>query len=108
VPFLVVYYAYDKNFKMTNWEETLQLEFNKWFHDNYGTYSFRSEAFYTDCEVEDIKTRQSIMYNWISSAFLSGYECAMYAKLDKTYDKIEEHLKETDELLKEVDEYLEK
>lgn len=69
--------------KNLEWNEQAQIEFNRWFHDTYGTYSFRSEAFYTDCEVSDIKTRQSILYNWIASAFLSGYECALYSKLEQ-------------------------
>jgi hypothetical protein len=34
----------------------------------------RSEWFYGDCEVKDEKIRKDLVYNWVRSAYLSGYE----------------------------------
>ncbi len=91
-----------------NFDGDVEISFNSWFHGDYGPYSFRSEAFYGDCGVEDIKTRESLMKKWVYAAFYSGYEAALYGKLEETYDEINQRIEETDELLKEVDEYLEK
>jgi hypothetical protein len=90
-------------------DDAAALGFNKWFmEDLYGRFSYRIEHFLEDIKIEDYNQRRDILIKWLNSAYNSGYECAMYAKLDKTYDKIEEHIEETNELLKEVDEYLEK
>ena len=50
-----------------------ELAFNNWFHNNYGSFSFRSEAFFADCLVGDEKTRQEILYKWLVSAYMAGY-----------------------------------
>ena len=50
--------------------------FVEWFHDLYGGYSLRSEWFYGDCDVEDVKTRQSILASWLHSAYIAGWEAA--------------------------------
>jgi hypothetical protein len=50
--------------------------FVEWFHDLYGSYSLRSEWFYGDCDVEDVKTRQSILASWLHSAYIAGWEAA--------------------------------
>ncbi len=55
------------------WEDYAENSFVEWFNDFYGPYTFRSEYFYGDCEVEDIKTRQDIMYKWLHSAYVNGY-----------------------------------
>jgi hypothetical protein len=34
----------------------------------------RSEWFYGDCEVKDEKIRKDLVYNWVRSAYVSGYE----------------------------------
>jgi hypothetical protein len=57
--------------------------FVEWFHDLYGGYSLRSEWFYGDCDVEDVKTRQSILASWLHSAYIAGYEAANYAILEE-------------------------
>jgi len=59
--------------------------FVEWFHDLYGGYSLRSEWFYGDCDVEDVKTRQSILASWLHSAYIAGYEAANYAKLEQEH-----------------------
>ena len=41
---------------------------------NYGKFSCRSEWFYGDCEVKDEKIRKDLVYNWVRSAYMSGYE----------------------------------
>jgi len=48
--------------------------FVEWFHDDYGQFSLRSEAFFTDCLVGDEKTRQDILYKWVTCAFMAGYK----------------------------------
>ena len=55
-------------------EEMLEVAFDKWFNGNYGKFSCRSEWFYGDCEVKDEKIRKDLVYNWVRSAYLSGYE----------------------------------
>jgi len=56
------------------WEDTAEVAFQEWFNGDYGSpYSLRSEWFYGDCEVEDVKTRQDIMYKWLHSAYVNGY-----------------------------------
>jgi hypothetical protein len=62
-----------------NFNAKAEETFNKWFHDNYGPFSVRSEYYYSDCEVEDSKTLQDLMYKWIHVAFVTGYE---YGKSD--------------------------
>ena len=65
-------------------DENAEVGFDKWFNGNYGKFSCRSEWFYGDCEVEDKKIRKDLVYNWVRSAYLSGYE------LGKTLDELEE------------------
>ena len=55
-------------------EENAEVGFDKWFTGNYGKFSCRSEWFYGDCEVKDEKIRKDLVYNWVRSAYLSGYE----------------------------------
>ncbi len=56
-----------------DFDEAIEEEFVKWFNDFYSPYTFRSEWFFGDCEVEDVKTRQDLMYKWLHSAFVVGY-----------------------------------
>jgi hypothetical protein len=61
-----------------DFDDTIEEEFQKWFNDDSwmeicGGFSFRSEWFYGDCEVGDVKTRQDLMYKWLHSAFVVGY-----------------------------------
>ena len=55
-------------------EEKSEVGFEKWFNGNYGKFSCRSEWFYGDCEVKDEKIRKDLVYNWVRSAYMSGYE----------------------------------
>ena len=55
-------------------EENAEVRFLEWFNGNYGKFSCRSEWFYGDCEVKDEKIRKDLVYNWVRSAYLSGYE----------------------------------
>ncbi len=48
--------------------------FVEWFHSDYGQYSLRSEVFFTDCLVNDEKTRQDLLYKFVVAAFMAGYE----------------------------------
>ena len=60
---------------MTEIEKTEgEIEFQEWFNDFYGDFSFRSEHFFGDCEVEDEKTLKDLMYKWIHAAFVTGFE----------------------------------
>ena len=56
------------------WEEKSEVGFDKWFNGNYGKFSCRSEWFYGDCEVKDEKIRKDLLYNWVRSAYMCGYE----------------------------------
>ena len=67
------------------WEENAEVGFLEWFNGNYGKFSCRSEWFYGDCEVEDEKIRKDLVYNWVRSAYLSGYE--MGGALDELAQK---------------------
>ena len=62
--------------------ENAEVGFDKWFNGNYGKFSCRSEWFYGDCEVKDEKIRKDLVYNWVRSAYLSGYE------LGRTLDEL--------------------
>ena len=66
-----------------NWYEDAELGFNSWFHGDYGPYSYRSEWFQGDVETEDVNQRKDAMIKWLHSAFVSGYECCLYTKLEK-------------------------
>jgi hypothetical protein len=69
-----------KNSKLpkSDWvfSEDAEVEFNSWFNDTYGKFSTRSEYFYGDVSVEDLKTREDLMYKWAHAAFVSGFEKA--------------------------------
>ena len=58
-----------------NWDfdDTIEDAFQEWFNDLDGGFSLRSEWFYGDAEVEDVKTRQDLMHKWLHSAFVVGY-----------------------------------
>ncbi|QGT54428.1 hypothetical protein b3_0184 [Synechococcus phage B3] len=54
-------------------ESDILCKFEEWFNDWYGRFSLRSEWFYGDCKVEDIKEREDLMDQWMLSAFMAGY-----------------------------------
>jgi hypothetical protein len=65
-------------------EEDAELGFNKWFYEDfYGPFSFRYEYFLDDINIQDENQRKQILISWLNSAFISGYECALYAKLEE-------------------------
>ena len=69
-------------------QEDSQLAFNKWFYnDFYGQFSFRYEYFLDDIKIEDENQRKQILIRWLNSAFLSGYEYALYKKLEEEVEK---------------------
>jgi len=55
-------------------EEQINKEFEEWFNDFYGLFSFRAEYFYEDVEVENVETRRDLMYKWVHSAFSYAYQ----------------------------------
>ena len=55
-------------------DENAEVGFMEWFNGNYGKFSCRSEWFYGDCEVKNEKMRKDLLYNWVRSAYMSGYE----------------------------------
>ena len=55
------------------WDDHAEEQFSYWFNDLYGDYSLRSEWFYGDCEVKDENTLKDLMYKWLHSAYLNGY-----------------------------------
>jgi len=74
-----------KQYPLNDWEFVDEIEnpFNEWFHGDYGPYSFRSEAFYTDCEIGDEKTRQDMLKKWIYASFYEGFMRGKYAKIEE-------------------------
>ena len=64
-------------------EEEIQKEFENWFNDFYGRFSFRVEHFYEDCEVEDVKLRRELLRKWMVASFHEGYERGMYNLLEQ-------------------------
>ena len=70
---------------MTNWDYEKQIneEFDEWFNDFYGPFSFRIEYFYGDVEVEDVETRRELLRKWITSSFHEGYVRGMYNALEQ-------------------------
>jgi hypothetical protein len=78
-----------KQYQINDWEfvDDIENSFNEWFHDLYGPYSFRSEAFYTDCEIGDVKTRQDMLKKWIYASFYEAYQRGRYSKLETEVEK---------------------
>ena len=60
---------------MTDEQIDPEIGFNAWFNDDsYGSYSYRCEWFFGDCEVGDVNTRKDLLYKWIHAAYCAGYE----------------------------------
>ena len=77
-----------KQYPIKDWEfvEEIETSFNEWFHSNHTDYSFKSEHFYGDCEIGDVKTRQSMLKDWIYAAFYVAYQKGQSAKLKEQND----------------------
>jgi hypothetical protein len=69
-----------KRHPIHDWEfdDVIEDAFQEWFHDLYGGYSLRSEWFFGDAEVEDVKTRQDLMYKWLHSSYVEGYNAGRF------------------------------
>jgi hypothetical protein len=73
------------------WEDYAEESFQEWFNGDYGSpYSFRSEYFFEDTKICDEKTRGDMMYRWVHSAYVNGYNMGRCAKLKK---EVENHNK---------------
>jgi hypothetical protein len=72
-----------KQYQIEDWEfvDDIENDFQNWFHDLYG-YSLRSEWFYGDCEIGDVKTRQDMLQKWIYASFYEGFMRGKYAKIE--------------------------
>jgi hypothetical protein len=55
------------------WDDYAEEGFVEWFNGDYGSFSYRNEYFYGDCEVKDENTLKDLMYKWLHSAYISGY-----------------------------------
>jgi hypothetical protein len=71
-----------------DFSDEAHLEFNDWFNGEYGSFSFRSEYFYGDCEIKDEKTLKDLMFKWIEASFLSGYERGLYNALEQQQNQL--------------------
>ncbi len=62
---------------MTNLDEIQNTNFSflSWFSSEYGNFSFRSEAFFVDCEMKDEKILKRLMFNWLQAAYEAGAHC---------------------------------
>jgi hypothetical protein len=61
------------------WDDYAEEEFVKWFNGDYGSpYSLRIEYFFGDCEVKDENTLKDLMYKWLHTAFLEGYNMGRF------------------------------
>jgi len=53
----------------------IEEHFLTWFNSNVSSYTFLSEYFYGDVEVNDEKSRKDLMYKWLLAAYEEGYKC---------------------------------
>jgi hypothetical protein len=65
-----------------DFDDTIEEAFQEWFNDLNGGFALCSEYFFGDCEVEDEKTRKDLMYKWLHSAFVVGYNMGRYEGLE--------------------------
>ena len=56
-----------------DFDDTIEDAFQEWFNDLNGGFALFSEYFFGDCEVQDVNTRKDLMYKWLHSAFVVGY-----------------------------------
>lgn len=78
-------------FPTTDWDfqDDSEEEFVDWFNGDYGRFPIRSEYFYGDCETEDLKTLQDLMYKWVHVAFVTGFERGRMTGLEAGYNQKE-------------------
>lgn len=58
-------------------------DFQNWFDSNVSPWTFLSEYFYGDCEIEDKEKRKDMMYKWLLAAYEEGYKAKNSICLDK-------------------------
>ena len=58
-------------------------DFQNWFDSNVSPWTFLSEYFYGDCEIEDKEKRKDIMYKWLLAAYEEGYKAKNSICLDR-------------------------
>ena len=57
-----------------DWDDYAEEGFVEWFNGDYGSpYSLRSEWFFGDTKIGDEKTRGDMMYKYLHSAYVNGY-----------------------------------
>jgi hypothetical protein len=66
-----------------NFHDDAEDAFVEWFNGFYSPYTFRSEWFFGDAEIGDVNTRKDVLYGWVHSAFVAGWEASNYAKLEE-------------------------
>ena len=73
-----------KQYPIQDWEfvDEIETSFNEWFHSNHTDYSLKSEYFYGDCEIGDVKTRQDMLKKWIYASFYEGFMRGKYGKIE--------------------------
>lgn len=64
-------------------QEQINKEFDDWFNDFYGRFSFRAEYFYEDVEVENVETRRELLRKWMITSFQEGYERGLYNLMEQ-------------------------
>ena len=74
----------NKQYPINDWEfvDEIETSFNEWFYSNHTDYSLKSEYFYGDCEIGDVKTRQDMLQKWIYAAFYEGFMRGKYTKIE--------------------------
>jgi hypothetical protein len=56
-----------------DWSDEAEISFQDWFQSQCSPFSLMSEYFYEDCKVEDLKTREDLMYKWLHLAYVTGF-----------------------------------
>jgi hypothetical protein len=66
-----------------DFDDTIEEAFQEWFNDLNGGFAFRSEYFFGDAEIGDVNTRKDLMYKWVHSAFVMGYNMGRMEMTDE-------------------------
>jgi hypothetical protein len=56
------------------WVDDAEEGFVTWFNQDCGPYTWQCEWFFGDCD---------LMYKWMHSAYVSGYERGLYGRLEE-------------------------
>jgi hypothetical protein len=83
-----------------------QKKFNEWFTSNATEFTFICEQFYSDCELNDLELRKSLLKGWLIAAFRAGYNAfledaittVLYGDIEEaSWDVISDHCKKINE-----------